>query len=143
MSDRGFTLLELIIVTVLAVLVLGLVGLLFANTVPSARLTATAGEIVATMRQLKALAEMSGEDERFVVDLDTKRYGVEGRRARAIPAEISVKAVDPLYGEVKSGKYYMVASGMGMEGGALILSYRKKSLRIQADPILGAQVERQ
>jgi hypothetical protein len=129
---------------VLAVLVLSLAGLRFADTAPSARLIGTAGEIAATIRHMKTLAEASGEDERFVIDFDAKRYGIEGRSTRAIPKEISVAAEDPLKGEVRSGKYLILFSAEGsMDGGSLILSYRHKSMSILTDPIFGAQVERQ
>ncbi len=139
----GFTLLELIIVMTLATMAVGLVSLLFANTLPSARLEATAGEIAAYMRQLKAIATTNGEDALFVVDLDAKRYGIEGGSWRAIPAEISVRAEDPFEGEIRSGEYRVLFHAVGgVEGGALLLSFRQKSLRIEADPILGAHVER-
>ncbi len=130
------------IVTVLATIVLGLVSVLLTNTLPSAHLRGTAGEIAAAMRQMKHLARMSGEDARFVVDLDRKRYGVEGRRTRSIPTELTVVAEDPLSGEIRSGKYYMVFhAGGSTEGGAVILSYGRKSLRIEPDPVVGGEVK--
>jgi prepilin-type N-terminal cleavage/methylation domain-containing protein len=140
---KGFTLLELIIVTVLAVLVLGLTTLFFGNALPSARFDATGRDMIATMRQMKALARNSGEDQVLTIDLDGRRYGIEGGKMKVFPAGIAVKVDDSLSGNVWSGTYPIVFHAMGgVEGGAVILSYKKKTLRVQTDPILGARAER-
>lgn len=104
----------------------------------------TSLEIASTMRHMKALASASGEDERFVIDLDLKLYAIEGRSARSIPAEISVAAEDPYAGLLRNGTYYILFSAEGGVGrGSLILSHGRKSVSISPDPILGARVERQ
>ena len=136
---RGFTLLELIIVMALASLVLGLSALFFANTVPSARLASTGREISATIRQMRFLAQNRGEDLALIFDLDARIYGMEGYRVRRIPSEISIKAVDGVYGEIIHGKYPIIfrATG-GVEGGMIVLGYRKKAVLIEMDPVVGS-----
>jgi prepilin-type N-terminal cleavage/methylation domain-containing protein len=142
-SRAGFTLLELIIVTTLALIILGLATLLFANTLPSARFAATGREIIAAMKDMKALAQNSGEDQTLIVNLDTGQYGPEGGTMKRVPAGITLKAEDPLSGEVQVGTYpfYFRAMG-GVEGGVLVLTQKGKSQRLRTDPILGAVMER-
>ena len=135
----GFTLLELILVMALATLILGLGVMFFANTMPGAKLASTARELSASIRQMKFLAQNRGEDLVLTVDLDTKRYGIEGVRMKAIPSDVSVMAVDPTYGEVRHGKYLIsFHSTGGIEGGMLVLAARKKIVRIEIDPVVGS-----
>ena len=143
-SSRGFTLLELIIVMTLACLVIGMGTLLFVNALPSARLGATGREISAAIRQMTMLAQNRGEDQILTINLDTRQYGPEGRPMKTLPASISVMVNDPIVGEIRYGKYPILfrASG-GVEGGTVVLGYRKKVLYIQTDPVVGSVVIRQ
>jgi len=135
----GFTLLELILVMAIATLILGLGVMFFANTMPGARLAATGRELSASIRQMKFLAQNRGEDLVLTVDLDTKRYGIEGVKMKPIPPDVSIMAVDPTYGEVRHGKYLIsFHSTGGVEGGALVLTARKKIVRIEMDPVVGS-----
>lgn len=135
----GFTLLELILVMAIATLILGLGVMFFANTMPGARLAATGRELSASIRQMKFLAQNRGEDLVLTVDLDTKRYGIEGVKMKAIPSDVSIMAVDPTYGEVRHGKYLIsFHSTGGVEGGVLVLTARKKMVRIEMDPVVGS-----
>jgi general secretion pathway protein H len=138
-SRAGFTLLELILVMVIASLILGLGVMFFANTLPGARLSATARELSASIRQMKFLAQNRGEDLILTVDLDMKRYGIDGVRMKAIPPDVSIMAVDPVAGEVRNGKYLIsFHSTGGVEGGMLVLSARKKAVYIEMDPVVGS-----
>jgi prepilin-type N-terminal cleavage/methylation domain-containing protein len=134
----GFTLLELIIVMALASLMLGLGAVFVANTLPSARLAATGREISASIRQTRLLAQNRGMDLALTFDLDAMIYGVEGVGARKIPRDIAVRMVDPFAGEVRNGKYSMFFSSTGgVESAAVVLAYRKKTLIIETDPVVG------
>jgi len=140
----GFTLLELIIVMFLASLILGLSTVFFLSSVPSARLDATGREMAATIRHARSVAQNRGEDQAFMINLDTKQYGLEGRKMKAIPAEISLMVDDPLSGEVRSGQYPILFRAYGgAEGGTVILQARKKAIYIRTDPVVGSVVTRQ
>jgi general secretion pathway protein H len=141
---HGFTLLELIIVMTLASLMIGMAALLFANALPSARLGSTGRDIYAAMRQMKTLAQNRGEDQILTINLDTRQYGPEGGFMKTVPANISVMVSDPVVGEIRYGKYPILfhAAG-GVEGGTVVLGYRKKTLYIQTDPVVGSVVIRQ
>ncbi|MDD5008710.1 MAG: prepilin-type N-terminal cleavage/methylation domain-containing protein [Syntrophorhabdaceae bacterium] len=143
-SCEGFTLLELIIVMFLATLILGLTTLVFSNTLPAARFEATGRELSATIRYMKSLAQNKGEDQALTIDLDTRQYGIAGRNMKTIPAGISIKVSDPVSGEILKGKYTMFFHAFGgVEGGTVILQFRKKTLYIQTDPVAGSVVMRQ
>jgi general secretion pathway protein H len=135
----GFTLLELVIVMALAVLVVGLAMLSFASAVPSARLTATGRDISSTIRQYRAVAQNKGEDQVLVINLDTKEFGIEGGTMRSIPDSISIKVTDPSSGEIHNGKYEIVMREDGsVEGGSIVLSYKRRTVTIQTDPVVGS-----
>jgi prepilin-type N-terminal cleavage/methylation domain-containing protein len=134
----GFTLIELTVVLFLMALIVGLSAVFFGNTLPSAKLNATGRELSATIRQARSLAQLNGASEAVLVNLDTRRYGIEGRGTRSIPPEIGIKVIDPLLGEVQAGTYRILfeATG-GIEGATIDIWNRKRLLRIVTDPIVG------
>ena len=130
--------LELTMVLFLMALIAGLATLFFGNTLPSTKLNATGRELSATMRLARSLAQLNGTPQAVLLNLDMRRYGIEGRAARSIPPEIGIKVIDPLLGEVQSGTYRILfeATG-GVEAAAIDLWNKKKTLRIVTDPIMG------
>ncbi|HVN96470.1 MAG TPA: prepilin-type N-terminal cleavage/methylation domain-containing protein [Syntrophorhabdaceae bacterium] len=140
---RAFTLLEIIIVLVLVAVIFGLAALSFTNALPSARLSAAARELSASIRQTKSLAQNRGEQQIFTINLDTRQYGIEGVTARTIPPEISIMVDDPISGEIHSGRYSILfQAGAGVEGGTVVLGYKKRTFLIQIDPVVGAVIVR-
>lgn len=141
---QGFTLLELIIVVVIIVLVIGMSTLFFASTVPSAKLNGLSREMSSMIKQARLLAQNKGETQTMIVDLDTKTYGIEGKVAKVIPPEITAKIIDPLIGEIVRGKYSLIFHDTGgIEGGTILLTYGKKNIAIEADPVVGSIVVKQ
>ena len=142
-DDRGFTLLEVIVVLTLIVLILGLATPFFAGRLPAARLDATGREISATMRQARTLARADNDRKSFLVDLDARQYGIEGIGRRDIPPGIAIRAVDPVAGEVLRGLYTIRFYESGAsEGGSIQLTSGRRKLLIEADPVIGAVVIR-
>jgi prepilin-type N-terminal cleavage/methylation domain-containing protein len=137
--DTGFTLLEVIIVVFLMVLVLGLATVFFARTLSSSKLNATAREMSATIRSAKSFAEIHGEKQIISIDLDSKSYGIEGKKSKRIPSSVAVKVLDPLTGEIANGKYQIILNAFGgIEGGTIVLSQDKRSVSIAPDPVVGS-----
>jgi general secretion pathway protein H len=137
----GFTLLEVLIVIVLAAFIAGLSAVFLSNMLPSARLAATARDISATVRYARALAQINGETQTVTIDLDSRNYGLEGRGTKTIPAEVNVKVTDPFSGDVTQGQYTITAYTSGaMNGCTVVLWNRKKTLSIQTDPVVGVVV---
>jgi general secretion pathway protein H len=143
-APGGFTLLELLIVLFLATLLLGLSVPFFAGALPSARLGATAREISSAMRQMKVMAENRGEDQMLTINLDTREYGIDGVKMKRVAPEIIISAVDPDYGEIRTGKHFFAFYATGSsDGGRIILSHKKKSIYLDLDPVVGVVTSRQ
>jgi prepilin-type N-terminal cleavage/methylation domain-containing protein len=137
----GFTLLELIIVLFLIALILGLSTIFFANILPSSKFNATIRDITATIRHARSLSEIHGERQTITIDLDSKKYGIEGRGAKDIPPDIYIKVIDPLLGEIYNGKYQLVLNPVGgVESGTIVLWNEKRTVSIQMDPVVGSVV---
>lgn len=138
-NHKGFTLLEIIIVLFLVTLIMGLSAVLFSSFLPSAKFNAAGREMAAMIRHARSLARMNMASQNFVIDLDNRTYGIEGLPTKHIPEESSLRVIDPSSGEITQGKYSIVFNPAGsMAGGTIILSMRKKVLRIDMDPITGA-----
>ena len=141
--DKGFTLLEIIIVITLIVLILGLTTLFFGNSLPGARLNSSARELSAMMRYAKMLAQNNGEPQTVLINLDTGRYSIEGVQARNLPEGINIRVNDPVTGEVNRGNYAVLFHESGIvEGGTITLWNTKRTLNIEFDPIVGSVVLR-
>jgi general secretion pathway protein H len=140
-KNKGFTLLELIIVMFLMGLMLSLVGVLFSSTLPSSKFSATTREVAATIRHARTLAQLRGEDQKVTIDMEARKYGIDNATAREIPPGISIKVIDPLQGEVVTGKYQFNFPAIGgVEGGTIVLWNSTKKARIEIDPIVGSAV---
>lgn len=139
--DKGFTLLEIIIVLTLVVVILGFSTLFFGNALPGARLNAAGRELSATMRHAKMLAKNDGEPRTVLINIDTRRYGIAGLEAKSLPEGINIRVTDPVAGEVSRGDYAVLFHGSGIaEGGTITLWNNKRTLYIELDPILGSVV---
>ncbi len=137
----GFTLLELLIVIFISTVLLSISAVFLANYVPSTRLYATARDLSATIRHAKALAQINGQSQAVKINLDSRQYGMEGRRIKEIPSDVYIKISDPFYGDVEQGQYTIVAYDSGaVSGCTVVLWNRKKTLSIQTDPVVGAVV---
>jgi len=141
---KGFTLLEMIIVLFLITLIMGLSAVFFSNFLPSVKFDTAGREISATIRHARSLARVNMKSQTFVIDLDKKTYNIEGLATKHLPRETLIRVIDPLSGEIVQGNYSIVFNPAGgMEGGTIILSLRKKVLRIDMDPITGAVLNRE
>ena len=140
-KNKGFTLLEIIIVLFLITLITGMSTIFLLNALPSNKLNATARTLSATIRQARTLAQIHNEGKTVFIDLDSRKYGIVGLGSKDIPSEISIKVTDPMSGEILKGIYQIsVHSSGGVEGGTIQLWTSKKAVSIQIDPVLGAVV---
>ena len=134
----GFTLLELLVVLFLATLVLGLSGFFFVGSMPSSKLSAAGREMAAAIRYARAHAQTSAEPQTLTIDIGGRRYGMEGRPYRSLPAGIDLKVVDPFQGEIRGGTVrFVFEAGGGNDGGSIVLWSEKRRLVIRIDPVAG------
>ena len=139
MKKNGYTLLEIIIVMALVTLILGLSSVFVAGFLPSVKANAAGREISGMIRHARSLARLNRESQSVVIDLDNKTYGIEGLGTKSFPPDVVVRIIDPFSGEIVGGKYLIAFSPSGgMSGGTIILSWGKKVIRIELDPIVGA-----
>jgi prepilin-type N-terminal cleavage/methylation domain-containing protein len=141
-GHAGFTLIELLIVIALITLILSLSTVFFANLLPSNRFKATVRDVSTTFRHARTLAQMHTKQQTVIFDLDTRTYGIDGRRMREIPAGIQIRIIDPMEGEILNGEYRFRVNTVGIDGGTIVLDDEKREARIQMDPIRGAVVRR-
>ncbi len=76
---RGFTLLELLVVLLIASLVIGLVGASFGSAIETARWKKSAREVLAVLKQARNLSVSQGKMTRFLIDADRQQYVVDDR----------------------------------------------------------------
>lgn len=139
----GFTLLEILIVLFIAMLMLGMGIVGFAGRLPASKLDATAREMSALMRQTRLLAKTEMEKQAFVVDMDARRYGIEGKTLRQIPEEVHVRVDDAMKGPRDQGSHRIIYSPFGgVSGGAIEVKAGRRGISIKTDPILGVHVTR-
>jgi type II secretory pathway pseudopilin PulG len=137
----GFTLLELVVVLFFITLILGLSTVFFSGGLASVRIVSTAREMSATMKHAQSLARINHEKQIITIDLDAKRYGIEGRTTREIPRDTQIKVVDPFSGEIFKGKYRLVFPVMGSAGGGVVVLWNnRKKLSIWTDPVAGSRI---
>ena len=136
-AGAGFTLLELLIVLALVTLVVGISTVFLVNTLPASKLNATARDISSTIRNARILAQINNEQQVMTIDLDSNRYGIEGRGDRNIPPGMHIKVMDPFLGEVRNGTYQMRFHAFGTGGATVVVWNDKRSVSIQVDPITG------
>jgi prepilin-type N-terminal cleavage/methylation domain-containing protein len=139
-KSSGFTLLEMIMVLFLITVIIGLSAVFLGNALPSSRFNATVRDITATVRHARCLAQIQGEAQTIILDLDSKQYGIEGRAIKDIPSDIYIKIIDPLSGEIQKGKYRFVLNAIGGAEGTIVLWNNKKTVSIQMDPVVGTLV---
>jgi len=144
-DNNGFTLLEMILVIFLITLIVGISVVVFSRSLPSQKVDATAREIMASFRQARSNAITSGKWQVLTLEIEGKTFGIEeGGAIRTIPDSVSIRVIDPLYGEVAAGGYRFVCAPSGViEGGTIVLSAGKKVVTLAIDPIIGAVISRQ
>ena len=102
-NNRGFTLLEMLLVIFLISIIVGISAVVFTRSLPSQKVDAAAREIMASFRQARSNAVTSGKWQVLNIDIEGRTFGIEGGARRALPEEVSLRVLDPLYGEVAVG----------------------------------------
>ena len=143
LNISGFTLLELIVVLFLITLIAAFSVVAFSGSLSAGNLDASARELVALMKHARTLSLVKGEMQFVVIDLDAGTYGLEGKGSKRFSKDITVSVIDPLSGEMKHGRHFLVFNPLGtIEAKEILLSSRKKALIVRGDPVVGASVEK-
>ena len=89
----GFTLIELLVVLALVALIAGLVPIAFNRLHESAQYRDTVRAVLTDLRAARALAQSSGSEVRFAVNLPARSFGVEGAAPQHVPEPLQLRAV--------------------------------------------------
>lgn len=90
-AQRGFTLIELIVVLVIAGLLMAAVPALFSAAFPGVELKSAARRTAATMRLARESAIRRGSESMLLVDLDQHRLELSGYRPLTLPDGVAVR----------------------------------------------------
>ncbi len=87
---RGFTLVETLVVMVIAALVLALVGTSISRSVSGAEMRTAARKMAANLRYTRTQAILKKEEKVFMVDTEAKTYQAPDRELEQLPEEMNV-----------------------------------------------------
>ena len=90
-SQRGFTLLELLVVFAIMALLLALTPVAFERMRESAQYRSTLRTMLADMRGARYKAMSEGRETRFVINLEQRTYGIEGKPQQELPESLDVR----------------------------------------------------
>ena len=92
--QRGFTLLELIVVLVIAAAMMSIVPPLISSALPGAEIKSAARQLAAGLRYARNKALTSDEEAILMLDLDAKKFSVTGKKKSfSIPHGLKVTLV--------------------------------------------------
>ncbi len=117
--ERGFTLLELLVVFAILALVMAVAPIAYDRMHSAAQYREVVRGMVGSMRAARHQAVLSGRDALFSVDLRQRLYGLQGAAENAIPETVSVRATVAA-GEVQDDRFVIrfLPSG-GASGGSV------------------------
>ena len=89
--DRGFTLVELLVVLVIVALVMGLVATSISRSISGAEQREAARKVIASIRYTRTQAILQKTEQVFLVDVEERSYTAPGRDAVVLPEGIEVR----------------------------------------------------
>ena len=91
-QQRGFTLMELMVVFAIVALIVGVVPFAFSRLNESTQYRDTVRTILSDMRAARQQAQSEGRETRFAVNLADRRFGLEGGAQHEVPEPLVLRA---------------------------------------------------
>ncbi|PQZ87601.1 MULTISPECIES: type II secretion system protein [Pseudomonas] len=133
-AQRGFTLLEMLVVIVLISIAAGLVGFGLQQGLKAAKQRQAVGDIVAALRSTRARAIVSGQTASTVFDLQALSFQAPGRPAKHWPADLQVT----LHTAEQAGSAVEFYADGSSTGGNLLLADGTRRWRIDIGWLTGS-----
>ena len=87
---RGFTLMEILVVMVIAGLMIALVPPLFSGAVSGTKLKGSVRDLAVVLRETRSQAIITNSEQIVRLDLETPRYRVGSAEPRAFPEDVAI-----------------------------------------------------
>ena len=137
--QRGFTLLELMVVLVIAAVAMTIVPPLIAQAIPGAQLKSAAREVAAGLRYARNKALTSDQEAVLLLDIDGRNFSVSGRKRQyALPDHLEITlltAESEMRGEKKGGIRFFPEGGS--TGGRITLAAGPREYAVDVDWLTG------
>jgi general secretion pathway protein H len=88
--ERGFTLVELMVVMVIIALIMGLVSTSMSRSISSAEARSATRKLVANLRYTRVRAIVEKSEKVFMVNVDERSYQAPGRKEVSLPEEVDL-----------------------------------------------------
>ncbi|MFL1549587.1 prepilin-type N-terminal cleavage/methylation domain-containing protein [Pseudomonas sp. D47] len=134
MTQRGFTLLEMLVVILLIGLAAGLLGLGVRQGLQVAKERRAVGQMVDALRTTRALAVVSGAAARTEFDLQQMTFQAPGRALQRWPSELSMT----LHSAEQAGSAFEFYPDGSSTGGHLLLANGTRRWRIDVAWLTGS-----
>jgi general secretion pathway protein H len=90
-GQRGFTLVELLVVLVIAALALSLVGTSISRSISGAEMRTVARKVAASLRYTRTQAILSKSEQVFLVDTEKRTFKAADRETEELPEGMNVE----------------------------------------------------
>lgn len=136
--ERGFTLVELLVVFAIMALLVGLVPVAFDRLRDSSQYRDTVRTILSQMRSARSTAVTEGREVRFIVDLGQRYYGIDGGQMRPLPEALQMRAIVADSEMVQGIAGIQFLPGGGATGGSIeVLRSTGVGTRLRVDWLSG------
>jgi len=88
--ERGFTLVELMVVMVIIALIMGLVSTSMSRSISSAEARSASRKLVANLRYTRTRAIVKKSEQVFMVDIENRSYQAPGRKEISLPEDVDL-----------------------------------------------------
>lgn len=139
-SSRGFTLIEILVVLVIASLMVSLVPPLFSGAVSSTQLKGSARDLAIALRETRSKAIIHNSEQLVYLDLKTPRYRIGNAKPQTLPEDVMM-AVEVVTGATLTEKTQHVVRFFpdGSSSGELItLSGGNRAYHLQLNWLTGS-----
>ena len=135
----GFTLLELMVVLVIAALILTLTPPLFSRAMPGTQLKGAARQITAALRYARSNAVLTQQETRFRLDVEQRLFSVSGRNKDvSLPEDLEYRLftarAEQINDSVGMVRFYPDGSSTG---GRVTLAYGERAYHVDIDWLTG------